>query len=559
MKWLYERAHTHRDNYFLNEYTYGDVFDLTIATAKRLAPHLRGESRIALWAENSVSMAIHLFALSALGIETVLLNTNLTEREVSEQMESTGVRTLLMSEKMAQVLRAQKEASGIEITDISSSERRHSEEGRQYLRFSTIINDFSNSLSAVRCNQDHSRDRDYDVNCPTNVNDVLVTENKIKSTAAIHKETITLVKESDCVSVDTHSLLNDSTGVNHSESSIPSQIELEWNPSDDTVFCIINTSATTGKFKSVPVRWSQIEAHVKASAKVLGVEEEDNWLVVLPMFHVSGLSIILRTLYNGTRATIREKFSEQVVLDALETKEVTMVSLVPTVLQRIVDHITAPKLRAILLGGEFIPMPLLQECLQRNLPVYKTYGMSETFAQSTTFSVRDYPDKLASVGYPLDGVTIEIRNPDEEGVGEVWLSSPMLMEGYLNKKPIHGAFNTDDIGYVDKHGFLYLLNRRKDIIISGGENIYPKEIEDVLYGMDGIQECTVIPVSDPKWGQIPVLCVVSSHSEEEITAYLMSRLAKYKVPKQIVYYDTLPKNSMGKILRQELINRVERT
>lgn len=488
MKWLYERAQTHRDKYFLNELTYGDVLTVTIATAKRLAPHLRGESRIALWAENSVSMAIHIFALSALGIETVLLNTNLTEREVTEQMESTGVRTLLMSEKMTHIWRAQKVADDIEITDVSTYENSYNQVDRQYLCFSTCI------------------DTDF------------------KAISPMHNDE-----------------------------------NLDWNPSDEKVFCIINTSATTGKFKSVPVRWLQIEAHVKASANVLGVEEHDNWLVVLPMFHVSGLSIILRTLYNGTRAIIREKFSEQVVLEALETEDVTMVSLVPTVLQRIVERIQAPTLRAILLGGEFIPMPLLQECVQRNLPVYKTYGMSETFAQSTTFSIQEHPNKLASVGYPLQGVTIEIRNPDEEGVGEVWLLSPMLMKGYLNKEPIKGAFNTDDIGYVDEDGFLYLLNRRKDIIISGGENIYPKEIEDVLYGMKGILECAVIPVSDPKWGQVPVLCVVTNCSEEDISQYLLSRLAKYKVPKQMIYFDALPKNSMGKILRQDLIHTVERT
>ena len=483
MKWLYELAQTHRDKYFLNELTYGDVLTVTIATAKRLAPHLRGESRIALWAENSVSMAIHLFALSALGIETVLLNTNLTKREITEQMESTGVRTLLMSEKMTHIWRAQKVADDMEITDVSTYEYSHNQVDRQYLCFSTCI------------------DTDF------------------KAISPMHNDE-----------------------------------NLDWNPSDEKVFCIINTSATTGKFKSVPVRWSQIEAHVKASANVLGVEKEDNWLVVLPMFHVSGLSIILRTLYNGTRAIIREKFSEQVVLEALETEDVTMVSLVPTVLQRIVERIQAPTLRAILLGGEFIPMPLLQECVQRNLPVYKTYGMSETFAQSTTFSIQEHPNKLASVGYPLQGVTIEIRNTDEEGVGEVWLLSPMLMKGYLNKEPIKGAFNTDDIGYVDEDGFLYLLNRRKDIIISGGENIYPKEIEDVLYGMNGILECAVIPITDSKWGQVPVLCVVTSHKEQEIIDYLQDRLAKYKVPKRILYFDTLPKNSMGKILRQELIN-----
>lgn len=534
MKWLYERAQTHRDKCFLNEFTYGDVLTLTIATAKRLAPHLRGESRIALWAENSVSMAIHLFALSTLGIETVLLNTNLTEREVTEQMESTGVRTLLVSEKMAQVLRAQKEVCDkqvcdIQITDIYSSEYIHNQDGRQYLCFSSFIDTDFKAISSIHIGGNLKNERANNV-----------------------KYASTQINNEEIDGMD--SFIGNYGRHRGVEGSTDCDGNLTWNPANDTVFCIINTSATTGKFKSVPVRWSQIEAHVKASAKVLGVEEDDNWLVVLPMFHVSGLSIIFRTLYNGTRATIREKFSEQVVLDALENEEVTMVSLVPTVLQRIVDRITAPKLRAILLGGEFIPMPLLQECVQRNLAVYKTYGMSETFAQSTTFSVRDYPHKLASVGCPLDGVTIEIRNPDEERVGEVWISSPMLMKGYLNKEPITGAFNTDDIGYVDDDGFLYLLNRRKDIIISGGENIYPKEIEDVLYAMNGIKECAVIPVSNSKWGEVPVLCVVTSRTKQEIIEYLQCRLAKYKVPKQIVHYDTLPKNSMGKILRQELIH-----
>ena len=549
MKWLYERAQTHRDKYFLNELTYGDVLTVTIATAKRLAPHLRGESRIALWAENSVSMAIHLFALSTLGIETVLLNTNLTEREVTEQMESTGVRTLLVSEKMAQVLRTQREICDIEITDVSSSEYSHNQECRQYFCFSScgLTGEDRQYLCFSTC-----IDTDFKDSSPMPIDG----DFKGDSTHSVHRASITTNNEAN-PSMD--SFTNRCCHLGDVEDSVDCNMNLTWNPTNDTVFCIINTSATTGKFKSVPVRWSQIEAHVKASAKVLGVEEDDNWLVVLPMFHVSGLSIILRTLYNGTRATIREKFSEQVVLDALEMEDVTMVSLVPTVLQRIVERIQMPTLRAILLGGEFIPMPLLQECVKQKLPVYKTYGMSETFAQSTTFSIREYPNKLASVGYPLEGVTIEIRNPDEEGVGEVWLSSPMLMKGYLNKEPIQGAFNTDDIGYVDEDGFLYLLNRRKDIIISGGENIYPKEIEDVLYGMDGILECAVIPVSDPKWGQVPVLCVVTNCSEEDILQYLLSRLAKYKVPKRIVYYDALPKNSMGKIVRQELIFKVERT
>ena len=553
MKWLYERAQTHGDKPFLNEFTYGTVLDLTITTAKRLAPHLRGESRIALWAENSVSMAIHLFALSALGIETVLLNTNLTEREVTEQMESTGVRTLLVSGKMAQVWQSRISISNNDEFAPSKGVLSEKESGYKFISFSTeFVTSDSNGFASLPISSFplfiytvHTTDTDHE--------DSHVWEQPIHKLHSMNDRNMQLqVLKEGAITKSAHPDMHNLTRGTYSE------IKLEWNPSNDTVFCIINTSATTGKFKSVPVRWSQIEAHVKASANVLGVEEDDNWLVVLPMFHVSGLSIILRTLYNSTRATIREKFSEQVVLEALETEEVTMVSLVPTVLQRIVERIEAPALRAILLGGEFIPMPLLQECVKRELPVYKTYGMSETFAQSTTFSIREYPNKLASVGYPLEGVTIDIRNPDEEGVGEVWLSSPMLMKGYLNKEPIHGVFNTDDIGYVDDDGFLYLLNRRKDIIISGGENIYPKEIEDVLYGMNGILECAVIPVSDSKWGQVPVLCVVTNCSEDEIREYLLSRLAKYKMPKRMIYFETLPKNSMGKILRQELINKVER-
>ena len=434
---------------------------------------------------------------------------------------------------MTQILRAHKVADDIEITDVSTYEYSHNQVDRQYLCFSTCIDTDFKAISPMHMERD--------------VRDEISNGVKYASIKIDNEEVPSM-----------DSFTNRCNHLGDVGDSTDCENNLDWNPSNEKVFCIINTSATTGKFKSVPVRWSQIESHVKASAKVLGVEEDDNWLVVLPMFHVSGLSIILRTLYNGTRATIREKFSEQVVLEALKTDEVTMVSLVPTVLQRIVERIQAPTLRAILLGGEFIPMPLLQECAQRNLPVYKTYGMSETFAQSTTFSIQEYPNKLASVGYPLQGVTIEIRNPDEEGVGEVWLSSPMLMKGYLNKEPIKGAFNTDDIGYVDKNGFLYLLNRRKDIIISGGENIYPKEIEDVLYEMNGINECAVIPITDSKWGQVPVLCVVTNRSEEDISQYLLSRLAKYKVPKRMIYFDALPKNSMGKILRQDLIHTVER-
>lgn len=478
MKWLQEKAFSQGGTPFLYAkqqvtdlateearyeevaYTYQEIYDLTVFTAEEMAPYVEDVSRVALLAENSTLMAIHLFALSALKKEVVLLNTMLTDKEKAEQLELTEVDRVIVSDTLA---------------------------------------------------------KDW-VHRPRGVEVITFTEIR--------------------------------------ESEADREVELDFNPAEDDVFVIINTSATTGKVKSVPVRWGQIASHVEASAKRLGVQKEDNWLVVLPMFHVSGLSIIMRTLYNGTAATIRTKFKAEETIEDLNSGQVNMVSLVPTVLSRIADKVHSPSLRCILLGGEFIPMTLLKDCIKLNLPVYKTYGMSESFAQSTTMSIREYPNKLSSVGQPLEGVEIDIRHPDKDGAGEVWLKSPMLMKGYLNQEPIGTWFNTDDIGYVDEDGFLYLLNRRKDIIISGGENIYPKEIEDVLYGLDGVKECAIVPVADPKWGQVPVACIVGDVSEEEVRDYLLTHVAKYKVPRRIEYFEELPKNATGKVLRNRLVEEL---
>ncbi|MDR0300112.1 MAG: AMP-binding protein, partial [Streptococcaceae bacterium] len=136
--------------------------------------------------------------------------------------------------------------------------------------------------------------------------------------------------------------------------------------------------------------------------------------------------------------------------------------------------------------------------------------------------------------------------------GEICIKSPMLMKGYLNQPTLKNGFRTGDLGYLDADGYLYVLNRRHDIIISGGENIYPKEIEELLYQLDDISECAVIARADSVWGQIPVLYYVGSATENEIRDYLSDKLAKFKQPKIIVSADKLPKNPAGKILRKEL-------
>lgn len=340
----------------------------------------------------------------------------------------------------------------------------------------------------------------------------------------------------------------------------------DWIVNDNDIAAIMNTSATTGQFKSVPLRWSQIKAHVQASQEVLGRSEQDNWLMVLPLFHVSGLSILMRSLYNGTAMTIMESYDEEQVLQYIHDGRINMMSLVPTILKNLEPRIIHHQLRVILLGGEFIPRPLVDACVAKQLPIYKTYGMTETFSQSVTMPVLLNLNKLDSVGKPLPGMTVHIVNPDVDGVGEIHLNGPMVMRGYINREPIHGDFNTDDMGYVDEDGFLYILNRRTDLIISGGENIYPKEIEDTVYAMQGVKECAVIPVADTKWGQVPALFVafddvdaLSADLEMIVRDYISSKLAKYKVPKYITIMDALPRNGTGKIMRKSLASNLDMT
>ena len=340
----------------------------------------------------------------------------------------------------------------------------------------------------------------------------------------------------------------------------------DWTFADNDIAAIMNTSATTGQFKSVPLRWGQIKAHVQASQEVLGRSEQDNWLMVLPIFHVSGLSILMRSLYNGTAMTIMESYDEEQVLQYIHDGRINMMSLVPTILKNLEPRITHHQLRVILLGGEFIPRPLVDACVAKQLPIYKTYGMTETFSQSVTMPVLLNLNKLDSVGKPLPGMTVHIVNPDVDGVGEIHLNGPMVMRGYINREPIHGDFNTDDMGYVDEDGFLYILNRRTDLIISGGENIYPKEIEDTVYAMQGVKECAVIPVADTKWGQVPALFVafddidaLGTDLKMIVRDYISSKLAKYKVPKYITIMDALPRNGTGKIMRKSLAAHLDMT
>ncbi|QPK93841.1 o-succinylbenzoate--CoA ligase [Actinomyces sp. zg-332] len=319
----------------------------------------------------------------------------------------------------------------------------------------------------------------------------------------------------------------------------PPQILFTTSP-EQTAF-IINTSGTTGKSKTIKIMWKHIISHVYMSKKKLGVTQNDVWLIVLPIFHVGGLMIIFRSLYNGTSIKTLEKFDCNTVLNLIRKEEVNMISLVPTMLNKIIDKITTHNLRLILLGGESTPLNLINKIIDKKIPVYKTYGMTETLSQIATFNLLEYPNKKLASGLPLENVKIKIVDKDKNNVGKIYVSSP------TNTNTSNDYFNTNDYGYLDKEGFLYVISRRNDLIISGGENIYPKEIENVLYELNTVEECIVLPIENSYYGQRPILHIVTSESEENIRKFLLNKIAKYKVPDHIIFHAKLPRNILGKI------------
>jgi o-succinylbenzoate---CoA ligase len=215
----------------------------------------------------------------------------------------------------------------------------------------------------------------------------------------------------------------------------------------------------------------------------------------------------------------------------------------------------------MLLGGGPAALPLLEECVQKEIPVFQTYGMTETSSQIVTLSPEDSLRKLGSAGKPLFPSQLKILSDEKKEAavnetGEIIVKGPNVTSGYLNrdKNSNDGWLYTGDIGYLDEEGFLFVLDRRSDLIISGGENIYPAEIEGVLASHPAIWDAGVIGSQDHKWGQVPVAFIVkhSEVSEAEIMTFCLERLAKYKIPKKIYFIDKIPRNASKKILRREL-------
>lgn len=335
---------------------------------------------------------------------------------------------------------------------------------------------------------------------------------------------------------------------------------------------IFYTSGTTGKPKAVPLTYSNHFHSAIASALNLGVEPNDNWLLCMPLFHVGGLAIAWRSVINGTKITLLPKFDRQEVLNAIASEQVTLISLVPTMLSRLLNHPqwqNLQKLRAILLGGAPASPELIAQCLQLNLPIMPTYGMTETASQITTLLPHQVPIKQGSSGLPLFGNQLRIvddhlQDLEVGAIGQILVQGASVMHGYLHQfenAPIQaGWLHTGDLGYCDREGYLYVVSRRSDLIISGGENIYPTEIEAILLMHPHINEVCIVAVSDREWGQIVAAVIVTKTqlSLQEIRDFCeQNALARFKLPKSIYIWESLPKTASGKLLRQEICDRIE--
>jgi O-succinylbenzoic acid--CoA ligase len=337
------------------------------------------------------------------------------------------------------------------------------------------------------------------------------------------------------------------------EASVPSRVEREFDL--DASHSIVYTSGTSGRPKGAILTYGNHWWSAIASSLNLGLLPDDAWLACLPLFHVGGLSILLRSVICGMTALVHARFDPIEVNRAIDEGRVSIVSVVSTMLDRMLseraDQPFPPTLRCVLLGGGPAPLPLLKRALRAGAPVVQTYGMTETASQIATLAPEEATTRVGSAGKPLMGARLRI-SPD----GEIWVQGPTVSPGYLHGAVRKGWLRTGDLGYLDEDGYLYVLDRRDDLIISGGENVYPAEVEAVLLAHPAVLEAGVVGRADPEWGRAVAAAVVlkpgSDLAVEDLIAFCRERLASYKVPRQIVVHEALPRNAAGKLLRREL-------
>lgn len=346
------------------------------------------------------------------------------------------------------------------------------------------------------------------------------------------------------------------------------EIAAQWE--EDFALTIMYTSGTTGFPKGVCQTVSNHSSSAISSALNLGISEKDTWLCTVPIFHISGFSIVVRSLLYGMKIRLYEKFNAEKCAQEIMEGTVTKMSVVSVILENILSEMEQagrkahPHFTTALAGGGPVPVDYLKRAEKLDLRVAQTYGMTETSSQTATLANEDAMTHIGSAGKPLFFNEIKIDAKDGESIGEILIRGPHVTPKYIGRfkdKPttISGWLHTGDVGYLDEQGYLYVVDRRSDLIISGGENIYPAEIENILLGHPNVKEAGVCGIEHDKWGQVPVAFIVAKKrmTEQEITDFCTQHLANYKVPKQVHFVSHLPRSGSNKLLRRKLIQLLE--
>jgi long-chain acyl-CoA synthetase len=335
------------------------------------------------------------------------------------------------------------------------------------------------------------------------------------------------------------------------------------------------TSGTTGKPKGAQITNANVIANLDMFESILPIEQGDKWLCVLPLFHVFALNGILNAaMRHRSTVVLHPKFELEPVVKSLAEDGITSFAGVPTMYFYLLKHpqiaeIKFPSLRYCISGGAAMPVEVLNQFEKlTNVPIYEGFGLTET----TVSVCINRPDnrKVGSIGLPFDGVEMKIFDDNDNEladgeVGEIVIRAPNVMLGYLNKPEEtaealkKGWFHTGDLGYRDQEGFFFIVDRKKDMIIKGGFNVYPREIEEVLYALPQVAEAAVIGAWDEAKGEHIVAVVATKPNQNlsaaEVMSHLEKNLAKYKRPQEIVFQPELPKGPTGKILKRELRNQ----
>lgn len=362
----------------------------------------------------------------------------------------------------------------------------------------------------------------------------------------------------------------------HADETVDIRPFLDGEINLNALHALIFTSGTSGRPKAAQISYGNHYFSAMASQERLGAFPEERWLLCLPLYHVGGIAVVLRSAIYATAIVELQpqKLNIEGIAQAMNLSQTTMVSLVPTQLYRLLrgNFALPSSLRMILLGGAAAPPDLLAETCQQNIPVATTYGLTEASSQVATMLPDAVCQKRGSIGKPLNGTSIRIV--DREGntlphdeIGEIVIAGPTVMQGYW-KEPQQTALRdgelfTGDLGYLDADEDLWLVQRRSDLIVSGGENIYPVEVENQIRCHVAVDDVAVVGIPHSEWGQqvAALICLKpdATLTPDALILFLRGNLARYKLPRKIIFTPAMPLTGSGKIDRAQVRKQLETT